>query len=161
MSGLIKSIPDSWKNEQGFVKKTSRLSPGQLVDLLEQALGQDLKWKCLTLEPEFESKLLGENIQNYFHIFLNQKGWTIGKADAQDALIFAAKKNSYNPVWEWLEEIGNDSNIYPVSIDSVATDFLGTHDLLYDKMLKAFLICLLYTSPSPRDVEESRMPSSA
>ena len=25
----------------------------------------------------------------------------------------------------------------------------------------AFCICLLYTSPSPRDVEESRMPSSA
>ena len=23
------------------------------------------------------------------------------------------------------------------------------------------LLCLLYTSPSPRDVEESRMPSSA
>ena len=23
------------------------------------------------------------------------------------------------------------------------------------------LICLLYTSPSPRDIEESRMPSSA
>ena len=29
------------------------------------------------------------------------------------------------------------------------------------KMLKKFLYCLLYTSPSPRDVEESRMPSSA
>ena len=27
--------------------------------------------------------------------------------------------------------------------------------------VKAVLICLLYTSPSPRDVEESRMPSSA
>ena len=26
---------------------------------------------------------------------------------------------------------------------------------------KAFFYCLLYTSPSPRDVEESRMPSSA
>ena len=24
-----------------------------------------------------------------------------------------------------------------------------------------FMACLLYTSPSPRDVEESRMPSSA
>ena len=24
-----------------------------------------------------------------------------------------------------------------------------------------FEVCLLYTSPSPRDVEESRMPSSA
>ena len=27
--------------------------------------------------------------------------------------------------------------------------------------IKQFYICLLYTSPSPRDVEESRMPSSA
>ena len=26
---------------------------------------------------------------------------------------------------------------------------------------KENMICLLYTSPSPRDVEESRMPSSA
>ena len=26
---------------------------------------------------------------------------------------------------------------------------------------KGIIICLLYTSPSPRDVEESRMPSSA
>ena len=26
---------------------------------------------------------------------------------------------------------------------------------------KRFATCLLYTSPSPRDVEESRMPSSA
>jgi len=25
----------------------------------------------------------------------------------------------------------------------------------------SFVVCLLYTSPSPRDVEESRMPSSA
>ena len=27
--------------------------------------------------------------------------------------------------------------------------------------LEQYLLCLLYTSPSPRDVEESRMPSSA
>ena len=32
-------------------------------------------------------------------------------------------------------------------------------DLLSDRMLAN--TCLLYTSPSPRDVEESRMPSSA
>ena len=28
-------------------------------------------------------------------------------------------------------------------------------------LLKPDVVCLLYTSPSPRDVEESRMPSSA
>jgi len=27
--------------------------------------------------------------------------------------------------------------------------------------LNTYITCLLYTSPSPRDVEESRMPSSA
>ena len=30
-----------------------------------------------------------------------------------------------------------------------------------DGVIADFSICLLYTSPSPRDVEESRMPSSA
>ena len=43
-------------------------------------------------------------------------------------------------------------------IDTLATlssvrNSIDTRDKFYD--------CLLYTSPSPRDVEESRMPSSA
>ena len=38
---------------------------------------------------------------------------------------------------------------------------LGQVDLLVKLCYVAFLGCLLYTSPSPRDVEESRMPSSA
>ena len=33
--------------------------------------------------------------------------------------------------------------------------------LPFDNALAIFYPCLLYTSPSPRDVEESRMPSSA
>ena len=33
-------------------------------------------------------------------------------------------------------------------------------NLLEGELLQCML-CLLYTSPSPRDVEESRMPSSA
>ena len=32
---------------------------------------------------------------------------------------------------------------------------------LYEKYLKQYNLCLLYTSPSPRDTERSRMPSSA
>ena len=34
-------------------------------------------------------------------------------------------------------------------------------DILADELNLDFHTCLLYTSPSPRDVEESRMPSSA
>ena len=34
-------------------------------------------------------------------------------------------------------------------------------DIIKEKTGEEPLTCLLYTSPSPRDVEESRMPSSA
>ena len=40
---------------------------------------------------------------------------------------------------------------------------VGNHQWQVNQWLKkaVLLSCLLYTSPSPRDVEESRMPSSA
>ena len=51
--------------------------------------------------------------------------------------------------------IGGAPNIYYVSTNGVdAAGRGGSIDA-------AFKTCLLYTSPSPRDVEESRMPSSA
>ena len=34
-------------------------------------------------------------------------------------------------------------------------------DFLFDELTKRDYACLLYTSPSPRDQEASRMPSSA
>ena len=38
----------------------------------------------------------------------------------------------------------------------------GENNILHgDKASEAFLSCLLYTSPSPRDYAASRMPSSA
>ena len=52
-----------------------------------------------------------------------------------------------------------------ISFDQLVMNFLQQHhDTLeeYHKLQEALdNICLLYTSPSPRDVEESRMPSSA
>ena len=58
-----------------------------------------------------------------------------------------------------VEERGLDSLFFPEHTHiptSRATPFPGGGDLP-----KMYWHCLLYTSPSPRDVEESRMPSSA
>ena len=46
------------------------------------------------------------------------------------------------------------------------TDGSGGYGMLMgnkasDQEIDSYLTCLLYTSPSPRDVEEYRMPSSA
>ena len=46
------------------------------------------------------------------------------------------------------------------SIDFIAAGGLSINDLKTYQSL-GYKACLLYTSPSPRDVEESRMPSSA
>ena len=45
-----------------------------------------------------------------------------------------------------------------ITFDNVS---LGAEALLGEAGAAMATVCLLYTSPSPRDVEESRMPSSA
>ena len=61
-----------------------------------------------------------------------------------------------------------DTDLTVPTIDSFPLDkLLGTLDEdrmdILDTMMRVIIngACLLYTSPSPRDVEESRMPSSA
>ena len=53
-----------------------------------------------------------------------------------------------------LDEV-KSNNLFDFSLE---TGYIG--GAAYDKYKDPFP-CLLYTSPSPRDVEESRMPSSA
>ena len=48
--------------------------------------------------------------------------------------------------------------VAPETIAKVTRLFNNT---AFDVVTELFQNCLLYTSPSPRDVEESRMPSSA
>ena len=58
-----------------------------------------------------------------------------------------------------------------VQIDSWLFNCFYGHQLTFDRFFGRWTsnatsideqkVCLLYTSPSPRDVEESRMPSSA
>ena len=62
-------------------------------------------------------------------------------------------KASDTVVWELNELLAADRRAKAFSEASVAGE-------LADRPL-GFEACLLYTSPSPRDVEESRMPSSA
>ena len=65
----------------------------------------------------------------------------------------SAEKNTQEAVQDWMD-IGNLAYL---------TD---THEAkaAYEKVLQInpqYIACLLYTSPSPRDRQKSRMPSSA
>ena len=45
--------------------------------------------------------------------------------------------------------------------DGLISDVIGGYKVSDIEVVAAYDICLLYTSPSPRDRQKSRMPSSA
>ena len=67
-----------------------------------------------------------------------------------DFFDFRKNELTQTKIETWIDSIGLDK-----LINRRGTTWRNLPDELRDK------ICLLYTSPSPRDVEESRMPSSA
>ena len=63
---------------------------------------------------------------------------------------------------QWLDFMENEIIPFQVSKGAVICgSFQGEEDDSVYFWIRRFESCLLYTSPSPRDVEESRMPSSA
>ena len=60
------------------------------------------------------------------------------------------------------DEIAFNSTEKKKPVDEDKYTYLGLEHLDSDSIyVTRYGACLLYTSPSPRDVEESRMPSSA
>ena len=51
--------------------------------------------------------------------------------------------------------------VFPLTIENLENENVNYFELVKNITTELIHTCLLYTSPSPRDVEESRMPSSA
>ena len=67
-----------------------------------------------------------------------------------------------NPIIPYIEGDGIGVDISPVMIAVVDAAVAKAYDSGRQiSWMEIYTGCLLYTSPSPRDVEESRMPSSA
>ena len=116
---------------------------GDNLDILREHV-RDESVDLVYLDPPFNSK------RDYNLLFKTPKG------QSSDAQITA-----FEDSWHWGEqaeteysEILHQSNTEVAGMIEALRRFLGESDML------AYL-CLLYTSPSPRDRTRSRMPSSA
>ena len=80
--------------------------------------------------------------------------------EAMDRLLLACRSSSLNLIVESFLKIVTallESN--EIGLQICATSSVCLSSLYYIK--EQWYVCLLYTSPSPRDKRQSRMPSSA
>ena len=125
-------------------------------------LGRDFSLSGLT--DEYDAVFIGAGLGNVRSLDID--GESLG--NVQDAVEFISSLRQAKDLGAL--EVG--SNVVVIgggmtAIDAaVQSKLLGAYDVtvVYRRSMEempASLYCLLYTSPSPRDVEESRMPSSA
>ena len=124
----------------GTIDKPATLNPGRLATELAQNLGPRLRFNELTLRAEIDAKSMPDHMLQHFYVTLGQVGWKIEKGAARDALLYAARLNSYHPIKEYLHHLEVNAEIKPADLISLATTYLGTADPLYDAMLAATLI---------------------
>ena len=142
MTDLVKltDLDDGWiqNNRTGEVKPTS-LPVGLWVKALKK-LGNKLRFNLITLKPELNGIPFQPDDMDTLYCHLGEFGYSMTKQASKDGVLYAAMKNSYNPVVEELNYIETNDNITPVDIDNLASEYLGTTDPLYDAMLAVALI---------------------
>ena len=142
MTDLTKTIdmPDGWiENPKTKERKPTSLPVGLWVKTLK-TLGKKLRFNLITLTPELNGVPFQPEDLDTLYCHLGERGYSISDKDAKKAVLYAAMKNSYNPVVEELEWIENNEDIEPVDIDKLATEYLGTNSELDDAKLAACFI---------------------
>lgn len=142
MTDLTKTIdmPDGWiENPKTKERKPTSLPVGLWVKTLK-TLGKKLRFNLITLTPEINGVPFQPDDLDTLYCHLGERGYGISEKDAKKGVLYAAMKNSYNPVVEELEYIENKSDIEPVDIDKLATEYLGTNSELDDAKLAACFI---------------------
>ena len=145
MGNIIKSwnIREGWNPKKDGTQTPSILHIGTWSKLIKREIGQHLRFNEITMLAELYGKPIAPEILDELYIELGERGWTITKGQAKDALVKVARSNSYNPITEYLLDIEKDTNITPVDIDKISTNYLKTDNLLSDQMMANCLIGLV------------------
>ena len=114
-----------------------------LYAVIGGSLGGQIAWELATLLPD--------RIQHLIPIATDWKAtdWVIAQTRVQAQLL----NNSSQPI--------EDARMHAMTFYRTPASFTQKFKRRRQKGTEQYEICLLYTSPSPRDRQKSRMPSSA
>ena len=155
-----------------WVLGTAMLSLAKIIENME--LGHNVmhgQWDWMN-DPEIHSSswewdTTCPSVQwKHSHNFVHHKYTNIVGMD--DDVGYGILRVTRDQPWEWWN-IGNPIyNLtlgtffeYGVALHHLETEKLRNKEKTYRQAAKDLQVCLLYTSPSPRDRQKSRMPSSA
>ena len=95
----------------------------------------------------------------YLHLNYGQEWLKENLSTCKDELMKANKVN-LPLIKKMLDEVADDASVLAMDREELMEEFMIAYQ---DTLMEIGLdnSCLLYTSPSPRDREKSRMPSSA
>ena len=139
----MKELPKGFITKKNGDKSHQVIQVGDLLGLLQDTYGKELELNLMSGEPEINRQPIANASVENFYVILSKLGYKINKTPARDGLMTAAQCNSYHPVEDEFHRIELDDTIYPIDLDQVATDYLGTIDPLYDAMLASTLIGLV------------------
>ena len=107
MGNIYKSwnIKEGWKPNTKGEMIPSNLPVGVWAKLIRKEISQHLRFNEITMLAELYGKPIAPEILDELYIELGERGWTITKGQAKDALVKVARSNSYNPITEYLLDI--------------------------------------------------------
>ena len=123
-------------------------------DRLMQITGASIAVADNKFDPAF---CLADMLKLQLHKYVDDVGEVVDQANKEDKMEIALKK--LDETWLTVEfglDRHQDTDVYLISLAEENFEMLEENQLIVQGM-----ICLLYTSPSPRDLSTSRMPSSA
>ena len=153
-----------------------------LADVLVEAQKQETIQRVFGLAPQWADEFVNLNekfsiwavntfLDNLSKRLRKEKDYVIAslnkKTPATNSIWVTEYKPRYVYIFDWLRNVGNAQNINlkTLSYQEAFDQAEEWHDSLESKKSENYQekheICLLYTSPSPRDRQKSRMPSSA
>lgn len=99
-----------------------------------------LRLNQLTQDIELDGQPLEAETVEEAYIDFSLINYAITKDQAIDAVVKVARSRAYDPVMEWLLDIEGDDSIAPVDLGTIARDYLGVDDSLYNSMFRVALL---------------------
>ena len=129
----------SWAAYQEKLKNKKKSKLARTVETIYQAWGNFLKWNELTQSPELgDEQLEADELRVKIALELDMD---VNKDDSVTAIRTLAKKRSYHPVREYLEDVAESYRDVDLSIiDNLSTEFFGNDSEICNVYMRRFLI---------------------